>query len=247
MRLKNNILKLMYFVFISLASIGFIENNGFCGFFDLKKINPKINLNDGFFLIMQEETVGSIKIDGTEIIFQEATPPSIGSAFLFKNRIVTNYHITSGSGAAIIDSTYKIYHLSNPSCDEKMDVCFYNLPEKILNKLKKYKVEGKNKGLRAIGIFGEFNLFNDELDSIEDSLSKPGSHMANGKFCFPGVSGSAVINESGIVGYIWGAENQFSTYKRVHGLKSRLRGRTHEKYKSYKMPYCFFIIGSIEK
>lgn len=208
---------------------------------------------------------------------------SFGSAFLYKNYIITNYHMCRGLNTLIKDYRDKIYAVKVLKWDDKQDICILQAPKSVMSQrnFSTYKapvdlVENEKRDLRikikiekllskkytsttdareldnlrkelgsennsyatVYSIWGEFKINKIEKDVVDDEWSKKNSYQAFGSKCKSGISGGAVANHNGLLGYSWAAETPSSMIKRVKEMDDR---KPSAQLEEEKQPICYFI------
>lgn len=254
-----------------------------------------------FAAMTNEATRAKVKADqlipseGVVIVFAQKAQPdnyiyaknfsadSMGTGFIYKDYIVTNYHLCRGKDTIVKDKNGNYYTAKYLIHDSKQDIClmskaeglknykdfstakgpfnvfeeekiktFYSLDSKFYQELaEKDPVKGQ-KELEKLNqqiskhprnyatvysIFGDFTLSLIAVDNQKDEWTKKNGFVGRGELCKGGISGSAVVAPSGLLGIAWGApKNSSST-----GEDAEKRILSSLKPKALDYPPCFFI------
>lgn len=161
---------------------------------------------------------------------------SYATAFRYKNYIVTNYHACRGQDVLLKDYTDKIVYAKVLGYNLVQDVCVLSI-----NNISKYQdfavkkmesTEYNDESLRKIAssnnpsltkkiaaVFsmrGNFEIKGISKDTQQDEYSKTNAFVSfnNNQKCISGTSGSPVINQSGLIGIIWGASHSKNPFEK---------------------------------
>ena len=198
------------------------------------KMNFNVELENGTFLVYipARESFDSneIKLFGNNKEIKKSftdifSRSSYGTGFLYKNYVVTNYHVCRGRNVLLKDYNEKILHAKVLGYNIIQDICvlsiknYKNYDDFSVKKITASSFENdrsfastNTKSLtikaKVYSMWGEFSIFNIKKDFAEDVYSKTNG-MTGINFenrCIGGISGSPVVGVDGLKGIMWGSD-----------------------------------------